>query len=49
VREEETQYTGAGIHSVPSVILNGQYLVQGAQAPESFINAFEQLIQTEQA
>lgn len=49
VREEEAQYTGAGIHSVPSVILNDQYLVQGAQAPESFINAFEQLIQTEQA
>lgn len=44
VREEEAQYTGAGIHSVPSVILNDQYLVQGAQAPESFINAFEQLI-----
>ena len=49
VREEEAQYTGAGIHSVPSVILNDQYLVQGAQAPESFINAFEQLIQSEQA
>lgn len=49
VREEEAQYTGAGIHSVPSVILNDQYLVQGAQAPELFINAFEQLIQTEQA
>ncbi|OYW79918.1 MAG: disulfide bond formation protein DsbA [Polynucleobacter sp. 32-46-5] len=44
VREEEAQYTGAGIHSVPSIILNDQYLVQGAQAPESFINAFEQLI-----
>ncbi len=44
VRKEEAQYTGAGIHSVPSVILNDQYLVQGAQAPESFINAFEQLI-----
>lgn len=44
VREEETRYTSAGIHSVPSIILNDQYLVQGAQPPESLINAFEQLI-----
>lgn len=44
VREEETRYTSAGIHSVPSIILNEQYLVQGAQPPESLINAFEQFI-----
>ncbi len=48
VREEEARYTGAGIHSVPSIILNDQYLVQGAQAPESLINAFEQLMKAEQ-
>ena len=48
VREEEARYTGAGIHSVPSIILNDQYLIQGAQAPESFTNAFEQLIKTGQ-
>ena len=45
VREEESTYTNAGISSVPSIILNDQYLLQGAQPPESFINAFEQLIQ----
>ena len=45
VREEESSYTGAGISSVPSIILNSQYLLQGAQPPESFVNAFEQLIQ----
>jgi len=44
VRKEELIYTSAGIHSVPSIILNDQYLLQGAQSPESFINAFEQLI-----
>jgi predicted DsbA family dithiol-disulfide isomerase len=44
VRKEEAAYTSAGIHSVPSIILNDQYLLQGAQAPESFISAFEQLI-----
>lgn len=45
VREEEARYTGLGIHSVPSIILNDQYLLQGAQPSESFVNAFEQLIQ----
>jgi predicted DsbA family dithiol-disulfide isomerase len=46
VREEQTTYTNAGISSVPSIILNDQYLLQGAQAPESFVNAFEQIIQS---
>jgi predicted DsbA family dithiol-disulfide isomerase len=45
VREEESIYTDAGITSVPSIILDNQYLLQGAQPPESFVNAFEQLIQ----
>ncbi len=45
VRQEESIYLNAGINSVPSIILNDQYLLQGAQAPESFINAFEQLLQ----
>jgi len=45
VREAEASYINAGISSVPSIILNDQYLLQGAQPPESFINAFEQLIQ----
>jgi predicted DsbA family dithiol-disulfide isomerase len=47
VREEEATYTGAGISSVPSIILNGEYLLQGAQAPESFVNAFKQILQKE--
>lgn len=45
VREEESSYTDAGISSVPSIILNDQYLLQGAQPPGSFVNAFEPLIQ----
>jgi len=44
VREEEATYTQAGIHSVPSLILNGQYLLQGAQPAQSFVAAFEQLL-----
>ena len=45
VREEESTYINAGINSVPAIILNGQYLVQGAQPPESFVNVFEQILQ----
>lgn len=45
VRGEETAYTSKGISSVPSIILNGQYLLQGAQPPESFVIAFTQIIQ----
>ena len=45
VREEKSTYTGVGINSVPAIILDNQYLLQGAQPPQSFVNAFEQLIQ----
>lgn len=45
VRESEASYTNLGISSVPSIILNDQYLLQGAQPPELFVNAFERLIQ----
>ncbi len=45
VREEETLYTSKGISSVPSIILNDQYLLQGAQPPTLFANAFAQIIQ----
>ena len=45
VLEEKATYTKAGISSVPTIILNDQYLLQGAQPSESFVEAFEQLIQ----
>ena len=45
VRESEANYTNLGISSVPSIILNDQYLLQGAQPSESFVNAFNRLIQ----
>jgi len=43
-REEEKRYHNLGIHSVPSIILNEQYLIQGAQPPQSFVGAFERLL-----
>jgi len=44
VRQEEQRYQELGIHSVPSMIINDQYLVQGAQPPEVFIDIFEKLL-----
>ena len=40
VRQEEAHYLKSGIQSVPSIILNEKYLLQGGQPPESFIKAF---------
>lgn len=37
VRAEERRSAEAGIHAVPAFILNGQYLVSGAQEPETFV------------
>jgi predicted DsbA family dithiol-disulfide isomerase len=45
VKDEEQRYASLGIQSVPSIILNDQYLIQGAQPPESFVRAFEQLLE----
>jgi predicted DsbA family dithiol-disulfide isomerase len=36
VRERERFYTGHGIHAVPSVIINDQYLIQGGQPVEVY-------------
>lgn len=44
VKAEEEFYKNLGIQSVPSLILNEEYLLQGAQEPESLISAFQQLI-----
>ena len=44
VKAEEEFYKNLGIQSVPSLILNEEYLLQGAQEPESLISTFEQLI-----
>jgi predicted DsbA family dithiol-disulfide isomerase len=43
VRAEEQHWQSAGIHSVPSIVLNGRYLLQGAQPPEVFERALREL------
>ena len=43
VREQERHFTVQGIQSVPSVIINGRYLIQGGQPPEAFEQALRQI------
>ena len=43
VREREQFYLQQGINSVPSVIVNGRYLVQGGQPAEVFAQALRQI------
>ncbi len=43
VREREQFYLSQGIHSVPSVIINERYLVQGGQPVEAFESALRQV------
>jgi predicted DsbA family dithiol-disulfide isomerase len=44
VREQEQQWLANGIHAVPSVVLNGKWLVQGGQPPEVFEQALRQAV-----
>ena len=44
VRERERFYTGHGIHAVPSVIINDQYLIQGGQPVEVFEQVLRKIV-----
>lgn len=43
VNEQMRFYQGAGISSVPSVIVNDRHLIQGGQPPEVFVQALRQI------
>ncbi len=43
VRALERHWQELGIHSVPSIIINGRHLIQGGQPPELFERALRQL------
>lgn len=47
VREREHQWQSAGIRAVPSIVINNQHLIQGAQPVEVLVNALKQLSQSE--
>jgi predicted DsbA family dithiol-disulfide isomerase len=48
VRERERFYLDQGIHSVPAVIINDRYLIQGGQPPEVFEQALRQITSEEE-
>ncbi|QJD59331.1 DsbA family oxidoreductase [Pseudomonas sp. gcc21] len=43
VREDEERYRQAGVTGVPAFIINGQYMIAGAQEPETLITAFREI------
>ncbi len=43
VRAAEAQWQQAGIRSVPSIVINGQHLIQGGQTPEILEQALRQI------
>lgn len=43
VRAAEREWQEAGIHSVPSVVINKRHLIQGAQTPEAFAQALRRV------
>lgn len=44
VRQEEHFWTSRGINAVPSVIVEGKYLIQGGQPPHVFEQALRQIM-----
>ncbi|TFH32512.1 MAG: DsbA family oxidoreductase, partial [Myxococcales bacterium] len=44
VREEQRFWLGKGIPAVPSFILDGRYLIPGAQDPDVFVAALRRLV-----
>ncbi len=43
VEAKQAHYKSMGINAVPSFIINDQYLVQGAQEAQTFINTFKSI------
>ncbi|MFT6715443.1 MAG: putative DsbA family dithiol-disulfide isomerase [Saprospiraceae bacterium] len=43
VKQEELKTKQMGVNAVPSFIINGKYLIQGAQPKESFIEVFDKI------
>ena len=43
VRAQQRHFQELGIHSVPSVIVDGKHLIQGGQPPEAFERALRQI------
>lgn len=44
VRKDEATYQQAGVSAVPAFIVNGKYLISGAQEPDTLVQAFEEIV-----
>jgi predicted DsbA family dithiol-disulfide isomerase len=44
VREAQARWQGAGIRSVPAIVIDGHHLIQGGQPPEVFAQALRQIL-----
>ena len=42
----QKQYRTSGVSSVPTYIINGEYMINGAQSPEDFTNLFKKISPT---
>jgi predicted DsbA family dithiol-disulfide isomerase len=45
VRADEAQYQKAGVSAVPAFIINQQYMISGAQEPDTLVQAFRDIDQ----
>lgn len=45
VRQEELEARGAEINAVPAMIINGRYLIPGAQEPETYANVLRRAVE----
>jgi len=43
VRQDEARYQSAGVSAVPTFIINDQYMISGAQDPETLVRAFRDI------
>ncbi len=43
VREQEKRFLDAGIHAVPAVIIDGKFLIEGGQSPETYAQVLRQI------
>lgn len=43
VREDEARYQQAGVSAVPAFIINQQYMISGAQEPDTLVQTFREI------
>ena len=44
VRADEAKWQQAGISSVPAFVINGRYLISGAQEPDYLVQALREIV-----